>query len=40
MEKSGMNLVRVFHQPWPDRIAGDEEGDVKYAIEGPGDRGE
>jgi hypothetical protein len=24
--------VRVFHQPWPDEIEGQEEGDVEYAL--------
>jgi RimJ/RimL family protein N-acetyltransferase len=32
MEKAGMRLVRSFHQPWPDRIEGDEHGDVEYAL--------
>lgn len=32
MEKAGMRLVRTFHMDWPVRIAGDEEGDVEYAI--------
>jgi RimJ/RimL family protein N-acetyltransferase len=32
MEKCGMTMVRVFHQDWPDRIPGDEQGDVEYAI--------
>ena len=32
MEKSGLQFVRVFHQPWPDRIEGEEEGDVEYAL--------
>jgi RimJ/RimL family protein N-acetyltransferase len=33
MEKSGLTLVRVFHQPWPDRIEGEEHGDVEYALD-------
>ncbi|HEX5500594.1 MAG TPA: GNAT family N-acetyltransferase [Thermomicrobiales bacterium] len=33
MEKAGMTLVRTFFQEWPDRIEGDEFGDVEYAIE-------
>lgn len=33
MEKSGLKLVRTFHQPWPDRIDGDEHGDVEYALD-------
>lgn len=32
MEKSGLTLVRTFHQEWPDRISGDEHGDVEYAL--------
>src|SRR5215217_5494879 len=32
MEKAGLRLVRSFRQPWPDRIAGDEHGDVEYAL--------
>jgi len=32
MEKAGMRLIRTFHQVWPDRIPGDEQGDVEYAI--------
>jgi hypothetical protein len=24
--------VRTFHQPWPDYIEGEEEGDVEYAL--------
>jgi hypothetical protein len=24
--------VRIFHQPWPDYIEGEEEGDVEYAL--------
>jgi RimJ/RimL family protein N-acetyltransferase len=32
MEKSGLRLVRTFHQSWPDRIEGDEHGDVEYAL--------
>ena len=32
MEKAGLRLVRTFHQPWPDRIEGDEHGDVEYAL--------
>ena len=42
MEKAGLNFVRIFHQPWPDYIEGEEEGDVEYALlrsewEPPGD---
>jgi RimJ/RimL family protein N-acetyltransferase len=32
MEKSGLRFVRAFHQEWPDRIEGDEHGDVEYAL--------
>jgi RimJ/RimL family protein N-acetyltransferase len=32
MEKAGLRLVRIFHQPWPDSIEGEEEGDVEYAL--------
>ena len=32
MEKAGMRFVRTFTMPWPDRIEGDELGDVEYAI--------
>src|SRR5262245_22219172 len=32
MEKAGMTLTRTFHQEWPDRIPGDEHGDVEYAL--------
>jgi RimJ/RimL family protein N-acetyltransferase len=32
MEKAGLRYVRAFHQPWPYRIEGDEEGDVEYAL--------
>jgi RimJ/RimL family protein N-acetyltransferase len=32
MEKAGLRLVRTFHQEWPDRIPGDEQGDVEYAL--------
>jgi RimJ/RimL family protein N-acetyltransferase len=32
MEKCGLTLVRTFHQEWPDRIPGDEHGDVEYAL--------
>jgi RimJ/RimL family protein N-acetyltransferase len=33
MEKSGLRVVRVFHADWPDRIPGDEHGDVEYALD-------
>jgi RimJ/RimL family protein N-acetyltransferase len=32
MEKAGLRFVRTFHQEWPDRIPGDEHGDVEYAL--------
>ena len=32
MEKAGLRFVRNFHQPWPDRIEGEEHGDVEYAL--------
>jgi RimJ/RimL family protein N-acetyltransferase len=32
MEKAGLRFVRLFHDEWPERIPGDEEGDVEYAI--------
>jgi RimJ/RimL family protein N-acetyltransferase len=32
MEKAGLTLVRTFWQPWPDKIEGDEQGDVEYAL--------
>ncbi len=33
MEKVGLTLVRTFHQEWPERLEGDEHGDVEYALE-------
>ena len=33
MEKSGLVLARTFHQSWPDKIDGDEHGDVEYALD-------
>jgi RimJ/RimL family protein N-acetyltransferase len=32
MEKAGLKFVRTFHQDWPERIEGDEYGDVEYAL--------
>jgi RimJ/RimL family protein N-acetyltransferase len=32
MERAGLRFVRTFHQPWPDRIEGEELGDVEYAL--------
>ena len=31
MEKAGLHYVRTFFAEWPDRIPGDEFGDVEYA---------
>jgi RimJ/RimL family protein N-acetyltransferase len=33
MEKAGLRFVRTFFQAWPDRIPGEEQGDVEYALE-------
>jgi RimJ/RimL family protein N-acetyltransferase len=33
MEKSGLRLVRTFHQPWPYPMEGDQYGDVEYALD-------
>ena len=35
MEKAGLACVRTFHQQWPERIEGDEHGDVEYALTKP-----
>ena len=32
MAKAGLRPVRTFHQAWPDRIEGEEHGDVEYAL--------
>ncbi len=32
MEKAGMRFIRHFVMPWPDRIEGEEHGDVEWAI--------
>lgn len=32
MEKAGLRFVRTFFADWPDKIPGDEHGDVEYAI--------
>jgi RimJ/RimL family protein N-acetyltransferase len=32
MEKAGLRFARIFHQPWPDYIDGEELGDVEYAL--------
>ncbi len=33
MEKTGLTLVRTFHQPWPDAIGGPELEAVEYALQ-------
>jgi len=35
MEKAGLRLIRTYHAQWPDRIEGDEHGDVEYALTRP-----
>ena len=32
LEKAGLHLVRVFHQPWPYRVDGRELGDAEYTL--------
>jgi RimJ/RimL family protein N-acetyltransferase len=32
MEKARLRYVRTFHQEWPERIEGEEQGDVEYAL--------
>lgn len=32
MEKAGLKFVRIFDAEWPEKIEGDEEGDVEYAL--------
>jgi hypothetical protein len=32
MEKAGLRYIRTLHQDWPERIPGDEHGDVEYAL--------
>ena len=32
LEKAGLNLVRIFHQPWPYQVDGRELGDAEYAV--------
>jgi RimJ/RimL family protein N-acetyltransferase len=32
MEKAGLTLVRTVHQDRPDRIDGEDDGDVEYAL--------
>ena len=36
MEKSGLKLMRTFHQPWPYPIEGDQFGDAEYALDRAG----
>lgn len=32
MEKAGLRYRRAFHQDRPEKIPGDEHGDVEYAL--------
>ena len=32
MEKAGLRYVKTFFADWPDKIPGDEHGDVEYAL--------
>ena len=32
MEKAGLAHVRTFHEDWPERIEGAEQGEVEYAL--------
>lgn len=32
MEKAGLRFVRISYGEWPERIPGDEHGDVEYAL--------
>ena len=32
MEKAGLRYERTFHADWPEKIPGDEHGDVEYAL--------
>jgi RimJ/RimL family protein N-acetyltransferase len=32
MEKAGLRYVRTSYGEWPERIPGDEHGDVEYAL--------
>lgn len=32
MEKAGLRYIRTFPTDWPERLPGDEHGDVEYAI--------
>lgn len=33
MEKCGLHSVRTLHQEWPDKIDGEELGEVEYAVD-------
>ena len=32
MEKAGLRHMRTFQTTWPEKLPGDEHGDVEYAI--------
>jgi len=32
LEKAGLRLVRIFHQPWPYPVDGRDQGDAEYAL--------
>ena len=32
MEKAGLRFAGTIHQDWPEKLPGDEEGDVRYEI--------
>jgi RimJ/RimL family protein N-acetyltransferase len=32
MEKAGLRFIGTIFQDWPEKLPGDEEGDVRYAI--------
>lgn len=32
LEKAGLKLVRIFHQPWPYPVPGRDQGDAEYAL--------
>lgn len=32
LEKGGLKLVRIFHQPWPYPVPGRDLGDAEYAL--------
>ena len=32
MEKAGLRFVRTIHQDWPEKLPGDEHGDVRYEL--------